>query len=103
MNTGQPYKIDRKGKSDSMVRSWLMVLSISLIFFLWGMLIYFTVGISWPPPWRYGTVPDVPGQSVYSVQNAEERAGTAFSPGNKTQVQHVMGDREEKGRSGEGK
>ena len=98
MNSGQPIKNKGLEKEGSIIHGWLMVLSISLFFFLWGLLIYFSVGNNWPPPWQYGTVPDVPGQSAYSVQNAEEKAGTPFSSGEKIEMQHVMGDREKENR-----
>jgi hypothetical protein len=100
MNMGHPLRNDRKEKEDSPARSWSIVISMALIFFLWGMLIFFFVGVTWPPPWEYGTIPDVPGQSVYSVQTAEEKAGTAFSPSNDIPVQHVMGSPGDKEKSG---
>jgi hypothetical protein len=67
--------------------SWVVVLGIAVSFLLWGIFVFFMVGISWPPPWRYGTVADVPGQSVYGVQGDEE-----------VRRQHVMGRGEEKAR-----
>jgi hypothetical protein len=74
------------------LRSWGIVLAVALVFLGWGLLIFYTVGVSWPPPWRYGVIPDVPGQSVYSVQGAEKRAGTAPSEeGEKIRRQHVAG------------
>ncbi len=48
------------------------------LFFPLGTFYFFSVGVGWPPAWRYGIMPDVPGQSVYSVQGAEKRAGTAM-------------------------
>jgi hypothetical protein len=85
-------------KKESTAKSWIVVLSIALFFFLWGLFIFYTVGVGWPPGWRYGVVPDVPGQSVYSVQRAEERAGTALLKGEKIRKQHIMGGREETGK-----
>jgi len=90
-------KVPQKNE-ESAAKGWILVLSISLFFFLWGLLIYFAIGDSWPPPWRYGIVPDVPGQSVYSVQGAEERVGTAPLGGEKNREQHIMGKPEETGR-----
>jgi hypothetical protein len=89
---------DPQTHKDSSARSWIIVLAVSLFFFLWGLFIFFAVGDGWPPPWRYGTVPDVPGQSVYSVQGAEERAGTAPLGGETIREQHIMGKPEETGR-----
>jgi hypothetical protein len=93
MKTGESFEMNKKENGKAMARSWLIVLSLALFFFLWGLLIYFSVGVSWPPPWRYGTIPDVPGESLYSVRGAEERAGRVFPPGEETRVQSVMGDR----------
>lgn len=87
-----------KGKNESALMSWIVVCSIALFFFLWGLFIYFTVGAGRAPFWRYGIVPDMPGQSVYSVQKAEERAGTALSKGGTIRKQHIMGRQEESGK-----
>ncbi len=75
-----------------MARSWVIVLAVALGFLLWGLFIFSVVGVHWPPPWRYGTIADVPGQSVYSVRGAEKRAGTApGEEGEGIRQQHVMG------------
>jgi hypothetical protein len=88
---------DRNDKRSS-ARSWIIVSAIALSFFLWGLLIFYSVGVSWPPPWRYGTVPDVPGQSVYGVHGAEEEAATAPLEGAKVRRQHIMGAERDKKR-----
>jgi hypothetical protein len=85
-------------KKESTIKSWFVVFSIALFFFLWGLFIFYFVGPGRPPAWWYGTMPDVPGQSVYSVQGAEERAGTALMGGKTTRKQHIMGGREETGK-----
>jgi hypothetical protein len=92
----------RKDKPSS-ARSWLIVTAIAFSFLVWGLVIYYAVGVSWPPPWRYGTVPDVPGQSVYGVGGAEKEAATAPLEGARVRQQHVMGaEREEKRQKGSG-
>ena len=91
-NNPRYANVSRKDEP-SAVRDWIIVLVISGCFFFWGLLIYYAVGDSWPPPWRYGTVPDVPGQSVYSVSQAEKRAGTAPLEGKRIREQHVSGGR----------
>jgi hypothetical protein len=91
--------LNRKGRAPvppenegSIARSFRIVLAVALAFLCWGLIICYTVGVSWPPPWRYGTIPDVPGQSVYSVRGAEKKAGTApLEEGEKIRQQHVMG------------
>lgn len=91
-NRNNPSNADFSRKEEqSAVRDWIIVLVISTCFFFWGLLIYYTVGDSWPPPWRYGTVPDVPGQSVYSDSRAEKRAGTAPWEGPRIREQHIRG------------
>ena len=77
-----------------MAMSWVIVLAMAVAFLLWGLFIFSVVGVSWPPPWRYGTIADVPGQSIYSVSGAEKQAGTApLGEGEKIRQQHVMGQR----------
>ena len=76
-----------------------LVFSIALFFFLWGLFIFYAVGVGRPPAWRYGIVPDVPGQSVYSVQGAERTV--RYRPcwkGKQFVEQHIMGGREETGK-----
>jgi hypothetical protein len=85
-------------KKESIGKSWIVVCSIAFFFFLWGLFIFFAVGAGRVPFWRYGIVPDMPGQSVYSVQKAEERAGTALSKGETVRKQHIMGRQEESGK-----
>ncbi|MGC1402095.1 MAG: hypothetical protein WA974_04125 [Thermodesulfobacteriota bacterium] len=76
----------------STAMNWVIVLAMALAFLLWGLFIFFVVGVSWPPPWRYGTIVDVPGQSIYSVRGASKQAGTApLEEGEKIRQQHVMG------------
>lgn len=76
----------------STAMSWSIVLAVAVAFLLWGLFIFYTVGVSWPPPWRYGTIADVPGQSIYSVSKAEKKAGTApLEEGEKIRQQHGMG------------
>jgi hypothetical protein len=86
----------------SMALSWVIVLAMAMAFLLWGIFIFSVVGVSWPPPWRYGTIADVPGQSIYSVSGAEKQAGTApLGEGGKVRQQHVMGRGQETGRLGD--
>ncbi len=73
------------------IKSWAIVTAIALSFFLYGILVFYIVGVSWPPPWRYGTIADVPGQSVYGVRGAEKAAGTAPLGDENVRRQHVMG------------
>jgi hypothetical protein len=97
-----PDRIDHQSpqeRKESFAKSWIVVFCIALFFFLWGLFIFYTVGTGRPPAWRYGIMPDVPGQSVYSVQGAEERAGTAFLKGKTIRKQHIMGGWEETGKS----
>ena len=80
---------------ESTAKSWIVVFSIAFFFFFWGLFIFYTVGAGRSPSWRYGKMPDVPGQSVYSVQGAEERAGTAMMGRKVIRKQHIMGGPEE--------
>jgi hypothetical protein len=48
-------------------RDWLIVVALAAGFFLWGIFIFFAVGVKWPPSWNFGVVADVPGLSEYST------------------------------------
>lgn len=47
-------------------RGWLVPLALAVGFLLWGLLIFATVKVKWPPPWNFGAMQDVPGLSEYS-------------------------------------
>ena len=49
------------------LKSWLIVLAVAVVFLSWGLFIFFAVGDKGPPPWDYGVVEDIPGQSPYST------------------------------------
>jgi len=58
----------------TVLKSWVIVVAMALLFILWGLFIFFTVGDKGPPPWNFGVVEDIPGQSPYSIGKAlEER------------------------------
>lgn len=51
-------------KGDS--RGWIVVGVMAILFLLWGFLVFVTVGDKGPPPWDFGVVADVPGESPLS-------------------------------------
>ncbi len=52
----------------SAIRDWLIPIAIAVLFFLWGLLIFFMVGNKGQPSWNFGVVEDIPGQSPYSTE-----------------------------------
>lgn len=52
------------------VLSWIIVAAIAIAFLCWGLTLFFTVGDKGPPPWHFGVVEDIPGQSPYSTERA---------------------------------
>ena len=50
------------------LRSWMIIIVMTFLFLLWGLFIFFAVGDKGPPPWNFGVVEDVPGQSPYSTE-----------------------------------
>ena len=84
--------INGNGKRES-VRSWSLVLGLAVGFLLWGLFIFFAVGDKGAPPWNFGVVEDIPGQSPYSTHSSREYPGIGSHPLEETGVepQHVMG------------
>jgi hypothetical protein len=77
---------------------WLAVLALAAVFLLWGLFIFFKVGVKWPPSWDFGAIPDVPGQSVYSthpVQQDQSGRSSLHLEG-KLVPQHVKNPRPDK-------
>ena len=55
-------------KTTGMLRSWIIVIAIAIVFIVWGLFIFFTIGDKGPPPWDFGVIRDVPGESPYSTE-----------------------------------
>ena len=61
-------------------KAWFIVCTLAVLFFIYGMFMYFFVGDKGPPGWDFGAVEDIPGQSVYSTHPAVEGAASAPEP-----------------------
>jgi hypothetical protein len=55
-------------KENPTIKDWLVPIAIAVLFLVWGLLIFFMVGNKGQPPWDFGVVEDIPGQSPYSTQ-----------------------------------
>jgi len=49
------------------IRGWVYVCGLALIFLLYGLFMFYMIGDKGPPGWDFGTVEDIPGQSIYST------------------------------------
>lgn len=70
-----------------------IILFICLIYVAWGLLVYHTVGMKWPPPWSFGEVQDLPASSEYSTEVGNRFLSTGQPERLKTplpQPQHVL-------------
>jgi len=89
MNKEQGVILERDG-----LNGWLLPFVLAAGFFLWGVFIFYAVGVKWPPVWNFGTVADVPGLSEYSSAG-QRPLPTVASPFLHEQAeltpQHVMG------------
>jgi hypothetical protein len=55
-------------KDNPTIKDWLVPIAIAVLFLIWGLLIFFMVGNKGQPPWDFGVVEDIPGQSPYSTE-----------------------------------
>jgi hypothetical protein len=62
------------------LRSWLIVGTLVFLFLGYGFFMYLVVGDKGPPPWDFGAVEDIPGQSFYSTHPPREGKGTKPEP-----------------------
>jgi hypothetical protein len=80
-------------KARGKLNDWLVVFALAGGFFLWGIFIFYVVGVKWPPAWNFGVVTDVPGLSEYSTAG-QRSLPTVASPFLHEQAeltpQHVM-------------
>ncbi|HME43143.1 MAG TPA: hypothetical protein VKF36_08670 [Syntrophorhabdales bacterium] len=58
------------------IKSWVYVCGLALFFLLYGLFMFYMIGDKGPPGWDFGTVEDIPGESVYST-NQPITGGTA--------------------------
>jgi hypothetical protein len=49
------------------LKGWIYVCVLALSFLVYGLFMFYMIGDKGPPGWDFGTVDDVPGQSVYST------------------------------------
>ncbi len=49
------------------LKGWLIVAAMAILFICWGLFVFLVVGDKGPPPWDFGVVRDVPGESPHST------------------------------------
>ena len=77
---------DKNAKPDgSTKRSLVFIFVLAASFLAWGFLLFHTIGDKGPPPWDFGIVRDIPGESVFSTHPSF--SGKAAEP----DPQHVAG------------
>jgi hypothetical protein len=79
---------DRDAKSQGRwmeAKAWFYVCGLALLFLIYGLFMFYMIGDKGPPGWDFGTMEDVPGQSVYSTLPGAP--GTIPEP----EPQHVSG------------
>ena len=55
------------GNDKSTIGSLIIIMAIAFSFLAWGLFVFFSVGDKGSPPWDFGIVQDVPGESAYST------------------------------------
>ena len=60
----------RDSSREGNLRTLAVACGLAAGFLVWGLFVFIAVGDKGPPTWDYGTVPDVPGLSVYSTDSA---------------------------------
>jgi hypothetical protein len=79
----------------SSLSSLALLVGAAIVFVAWGLFVYSTVGMKWPPNWYFQNVEDLPGSGIYSTG-----VGTRFGVepdrlmSGPPEPQHVMGRKE---------
>jgi hypothetical protein len=71
----------KRGKPETGLGGWIYIMLLALCFLLYGLMMFFAIGDKGPPDWDFGSLPDTPGQSVYSTHSEAD--------GQETVPQHV--------------
>ena len=66
MNSGTPIPNEDSEKTG---KTLIIILGIAILFLVWGLFIFFSVGDKGSPPWDFGIVQDIPGESAYSTHS----------------------------------
>ncbi|HSR10949.1 MAG TPA: hypothetical protein VLS90_05855 [Thermodesulfobacteriota bacterium] len=67
MSTLAGHRDIEKENPGTAVGGWLIVIGLSVLFFVYGIFMFLAIGDKGPPDWDFGTVEDIPGQSIYST------------------------------------
>ena len=54
------------------LKAWIIVISMAVLFLVWGIFVFFSVGDKGPPPWDFGVIRDIPGESLYSTERSRK-------------------------------
>ncbi len=67
MNKDQETELQHPGM---VTRGWVFVCALAVAFLVYGLIMFHYVGDKGPGEWDFGTVEDIPGQSIYSTAPA---------------------------------
>ena len=57
------------------LHGWFIVCGIAVLFVLYGIFAFFVIGDKGPPDWDFGSIKDIPGESVYSTYPYRDQTG----------------------------
>jgi hypothetical protein len=80
-NNDTPGRLRRKADPGG----WTFVIGLAVLFLLYGLFLFLSIGDKGPPDWDFGLIEDIPGKSVNST--SPEPAGNIGEP----EPQHVSG------------
>ena len=66
LRENDPVSEERESRR-MVLHGWLIVCGMTVLFVLYGLFAFFMVGDKGPPDWDYGSVEDIPAESVYST------------------------------------
>ncbi len=81
------------------LKGWFYVCGLALFFLLYGLFMFYMIGDKGPPGWDFGTVEDIPGESVYSTNEPITGGTAAPEPQHVSQKPFAGRDRRRKGKA----
>jgi hypothetical protein len=75
-------------------KTMVLIFALAASFLIWGFFLFYMIGDKGPPPWDFGIIQDIPGESVYSTQRSLSGRTSEPEPQHVSQKPRALGEGE---------